>query len=103
MTSSRSKIKGTGGEREIKLILERLTGRRFRKTGAGAPWDLETVDNDYRQGPIRILATRPDRGEWLLSMHAGDWARDLKTQEIRVEVNRWAKFWHHSEYEETFK
>lgn len=102
MTSSRSKIKGTGGERELKALLTQLCNRRFRKTGAGEPWDLEAPGTNEEE-PIQILATRPDRGRWLLTMTPWDYTKSWATTEIRVEVKRWAKFWHHSEYEETFK
>jgi hypothetical protein len=97
-----SKQKGTGGEREIKLILEELFGREFRRTSPGCAWDMETVDSAHDEGPIEVLATRPDRGQWLVSMPPKHWWKDPYSQEIRVEVKRYKKHAHHTIYEETF-
>ena len=97
------KKKGTGGENEIKEILELEFGREFRRTSPGCAWDLETIDNAYDQGPIDIVATRPDRGRWLLSMPPQHYGRDPGSQVIRVEVKRYARFALHKIYEETFK
>ena len=102
MTSPRSKIKGTGGERQLRAILEDLFHRRFRKTGAGEPWDLETADGED-DDPIRVVATRPDRGFWLVTMRPVDWYRNHEEHQIQVEVKRWARFAHHTIYEETFR
>ena len=100
---SKERQKGTRGETELKRVLEELFGRAFRRTSPGSAWDLETIDNAYDQGPINIVATRPDRGRWLLSMPPDHWQKDPFSQEIRVEVKRYARFALHKIYEETFK
>lgn len=99
-----SRKKGTAGEVELMAILEQVTGRSFRRTHAGCRWDLETTDHaDYGDlPPVFILATRPDRGRWLLSMTPIDWACPINGTgpvPIRVEVKRYARFALHKIYE----
>jgi hypothetical protein len=90
--------KGTGGENEVRLLLETLFGRPFRRTHAGCEWDLETADG-AAGAPLFVLATRPDYGRWLVSMDPTDWASDVTTRPIRVEVKRYARFAHHAIFE----
>jgi hypothetical protein len=106
--SNPPKQKGTGGETELLRLLEqRFPLRRWRKCENGHPWDIETVD-EYPDGVgtgnvIRILATRPDRGQWLLSMPLIAYAMgDADVDPIQVEVKRHARFAHHSIFESKF-
>lgn len=95
--TNRSRRKGTDGENDVKQLLEEITGRPFRRTSAGCRWDLETADGIGRDGePIHILATRPDRGQWLCLMSPHDWFADPSAEEIRVEVKRKKTYSHHS-------
>lgn len=101
--SNPSKQKGTGGETELLRLLEAETGRKFRRTAASSRWDLETADGEsVPAGPINILATRPDKGQWLLSMTLFDWTLDFTRAEIRVEVKRYVRFSLHTIYEMKF-
>jgi hypothetical protein len=104
-----SKAKGTGAETELRL---ELLGRGIVvvRNPAGDPIDLD------RPGPeaFDILATRPDRGEWLLSMGLDDFARLMKTYDatgeevslpdsgLHIEVKRYARFAHHTIFESKF-
>jgi hypothetical protein len=106
--SNPPKQKGTGGETELLRLLEAyMPERTWRKCENGHPWDIETVDDheDNITGHvIRILATRPDRGRWLLSMPLEAWSDgDRFVDPIQVEVKRHARFAHHSIFESKFK
>ena len=106
--SNPPKQKGTGGETELLRLLEQhMPNRRWRKCENGHPWDIETVDvydDDGLSGfVVRILATRPDRGQWLLSIPLITWAAcDLRVDPIQVEVKRHARFAHHTIFEQKF-
>lgn len=97
--SNPSKQKGTGGETELLRILEGLFEREFRRTSHGEPWDIEPVHYATDQGPIRVLAIRPDRGRWLLMLPPEDYVKDPFTQHMRVEVKRFARSAVHSIWE----
>lgn len=99
---NKPKRKGTAGETELKGLLEEWTGRKFRRTAPGCKWDLETVEDEHGIEPINILATRPDRGQWLLTMTPGDWQADLYMDPIHVEVKRYARFALHKTYADKF-
>lgn len=102
MSSSRSKQKGTAGEKEVRDVLTELTGRKVRRMPASARWDLELPGDD---GTLDVLATRPDFGQWLVSMDIRDFARLLSTGElptVHIEVKRHKKFAHHSIFKEKF-
>ena len=98
--------KGTGGETELLRLLETaLPERKWRKCENGHPWDIETVDEPANPTGyiIRILATRPDRGQWLLSMPLWAYAGgDRFVDPIQVEVKRHARFAHHSIFDAKF-
>lgn len=96
-----SKRKGTGGETELRLILEALFDRPFRRTAPGTLWDLESPGS-VTDPLVCVLATRPDSGRWLVSMTPYDWQRDPFAAEIRVEVKRYARFSLHAIYESKF-
>jgi hypothetical protein len=95
------KRKGTGGETELRRLLEALFDRPFRRTAPGSAWDLE-AEGHVTDPPICVLATRPDNGRWLVSMTPEGWLGDPFAAEIRVEVKRYARFAHHMIYESKF-
>lgn len=94
------KKKGTGGETEL-LRLFAGDGIVLHRTAAGTAWDLEGVGEGL---PVEILATRPDRGEWLLTLRYRDAARLLKGSPfaLRVESKRYARFSLHRIFEGKF-
>ena len=51
--------------------------------------------------PIHALATRPDRGQWLVSIPLTDFLRMLDNR-AEVEVKRYKKFSHHTIFEGKF-
>ena len=101
-----SKDKGTGGERELQRLLESMMPHRiWRRTAPTSSWDIETADSFPGQTGhiIRVLATRPDRGEWLLSTPLAAFALgDVNVDPIWVEVKRHKAFAHHSIFNEKF-
>lgn len=97
-----SKAKGTGGETELLRLLN-IEG--LVRTPPATVWDLE------RQGalpPVEVLATRPDRGRWLITTSVDDFRRMFHHYggdhivALRVEVKRYKKFSLHSIYEAKF-
>ena len=98
------KQKVTAGEREVLLILEKLFPyRKFRRTSPGCAWDIESIGSEGGV-IINILASRPDRGDWLFSMAPESFGEEPQyaPNEIRVEVKRRGRFAHHTIYDETF-
>ena len=97
-----SKAKGTAAETALLHDLNTLTGRTFRRTPPGTKYDL--VSYGTPMAPvIRILATRPDYGRWLLTMPLADWWDSAMPEaEIRVEVKRYKTFRHHGIWAEKF-
>lgn len=98
-----SKKKGTGGETELlRLFAER--GVTLVRTPPGTLWDLEMPG----ESPIQALATRPDRGEWLVTVDLPtfiDMAQALGfvyDVGLRVEVKRYARFALHSIWDKKF-
>lgn len=102
--------KGTGGETELIALLD-ANGLTMRRTPASSPYDL------LREGlgdPLEALATRPDRGRWLVTLRAEDFAqlvvqRDANAlangrpaRPVHVEVKRYARFSLHSIFEGKF-
>ncbi len=101
-----SKDKGTGGERELQRLLETwLPHRAWRRTAPTSDWDIETADSFPGQTGhiIRVLATRPDHGVWLLSTRLEAFAEgDVNVDPIWVEVKRHKAFAHHTIFEDKF-
>ena len=102
MTTSRSKAKGTSGEREVKKA---LGWPELRRTAASCAWDLEILG----ESPVEVLATRPDNGRWLVTMTLGDFGalwdcynKSKPTPGLRVECKRHRAFAVHSIYEDTY-
>jgi hypothetical protein len=110
VTTSRSKAKGTAGEREVRQAFAEWLGDGWlRRTAPSCAWDLEHVDPDPTIGRFDVLATRPDRGRWLATVSLRTLAYLLAVLEehgerfeLRVEVKRYRRFALHTIYEETF-
>jgi hypothetical protein len=105
-----SKQKGTGGETELlRLLAER--GIEVKRREAGAIRDLR---REGREPALKALATRPDRGQWLLTIdfdtfcafvHNDDVdAEEVSAQPVSldIEVKRYARFSLHSIFEKKF-
>lgn len=109
---SASKQKGTGGETELRKLLEER-GLHFVRTPASSDYDLTNARPDVLElEPLEVLATRPDRGEWLMTMRLNDFV-DLLTAaaaapwspgvwETHIEVKRYARFALHTIFEKKF-
>ena len=100
-----SKKKGTAGETEVKGILEHY-GVFVRRTPACTEWDLERdapSDGPYIL-PIDALATRPDKGEWLVTLRLQDYAELVRDDPapLRIEVKRYARFALHTIFGKKF-
>ena len=98
------KRKGTAGETELKNELEQYIPGLVR-TPPTFPYDLHRVG---RGGlTYRFLATRPDRGRWLVTMDLNT-LRELLNQaledddDVQIEVKRYAKFALHTIFESKF-
>jgi hypothetical protein len=99
------KQKGTGGETELRLELLELLPE-LKRTPPGTLWDLEQVGSTR---PQQILGTRPDRGQWLITMSLDDY-RDVmhrafdhgQTPAVRIEVKRYKRFSLHRIFQEKF-
>lgn len=99
--ASPSKQKGTGAETEFKLELLDLVPGLVR-TPASSNVDLAAPGTGQ---PIRILATRPDRGQWLATVDLYDLRYLLGQSPIRpveIEVKRFARFAHHAIWSKKF-
>ena len=96
--------KGTAGETELvgKLAEEKLIV--FRQP-AGNVYDLGRGGLDPA---IEVLATRPDRGQWLVTLRLADFAELVKAldrsgkRKLHIEVKRYAKVAIHTIYEGKF-
>lgn len=91
------KKKGTAGESE----LLRFLGGRFHRTAPTLPFDLR------RTGPapvVNALATRPDRGQWLITIDLPTFMRltNENENEVRIEVKRYKKFSLHTIWNKKF-
>lgn len=93
--------KGTAGETELLRLLNEK-GFKFVRRPAGARTDLRHESPHPFSPTFKVLATRPDRGQWLLTIDAATFcevfAPDLEN--IEIEVKRRKKFAHHSLYED---
>lgn len=104
---NKSKAKGTGGETELLKLLD-ITG--MVRTPPGTKWDLERSGwNSIRS--IDALATRPDHGQWLVTMGIDTFKRMLlfldediypPVTPIRIEVKRYKRFSLHTLFEGKF-
>lgn len=109
---SASKQKGTGGETELRKLLEDY-GLLFVRTPASSDYDLTNARPDRMElEPLEVLATRPDRGEWLMTMRLEDFAMLLEATaanpwspgviETHIEVKRYARFALHTIWNKKF-
>lgn len=92
------KKKGTAGETELLRVLS-LPG--LVRTPPTTSYDLA------RPGlapPIEVLATRPDHGEWLMTMRMEDFLHLLGDDEceLHIEVKRYARFALHTIWNSKF-
>jgi len=111
--SNPSKAKGTGGETELLRLLDD-EGLKFVRMPASADYDLtNATPNRLELEPLEVLATRPDRGQWLVTMRAKDFAALLGFTEdmsypvpgpweTHIEVKRYARFSLHTIFENKF-
>lgn len=100
--------KGTAGETEF-VNAAFAHGVVFERMPASSTFDLRRVVKHTEAAeliePINALATRPDRGRWLVTMTAEDFWYLLKAfpnRRSRVEVKRFKGFAHHTLFEEKF-
>lgn len=65
------------------------------------PYDLH---QSGFEPPVRVLATRPDRGRWLFTINEEEFCKAFSVDDyLQIEVKRLARMWHHTVYEEKFK
>ena len=88
--------KGTGGETEL-LGLLRDIAPTLARTPASSVIDLQRLGPE----PINVLATRPDNGQWLMTVALEDFRRMVTGKVplevgLNVEVKRYRKFSLHS-------
>jgi hypothetical protein len=117
-----SRKKGTTGEVELRDRLNAMgtsgapgeVGQVFKlvRREAGARTDLRQEPFEGEGGldiqQLAVLATRPDRGRWLITMTLdlfeemmyAAWVRTGSRPELEIEVKRRAKIAHHSLFEE---
>ena len=99
--SNPPKQKGTSGEREV---VDRGKGFNLDiyRTPPGAPYDAIVRGSTGRR--IKALATRPDYGQWLVSIPIEDFYHLLAEHGdgALIEVKRYKKFAHHTLYEGKF-
>ena len=101
-----SRQKGTGGEGEVCARLEVIYGPEgVRRNPAASKTDIRVVGLGPSDGRgVSVLYTRPDRGEWLVTLRASDF-EDLLwggSPSLNVEVKRYKAFSIHSIFEEKF-
>jgi hypothetical protein len=103
--------KGTGGETELLRLLASL-GVEVHRMPAASRWDL---DRGNKPEGHSVLATRPDRGRWLVTMTVEAWADLVKvadryyslddgiaegTLPLHIEVKRRKTLAHHTLFEQ---
>lgn len=101
--SNPSKKKGTDGETELLLeLVEAIPG--LVRTPPTSDFDLRRLGSD---GAVihEVLATRPDRGQWLITMDLDTFRElvlDCEECEFNIEVKRYARFSLHAIWEKKF-
>jgi hypothetical protein len=105
------KKKGTGGETELLRLLADEGYLPFVRTPPTTTYDLTNArPNRLELEPLEVLATRPDRGEWLVTMRLPDFVRLLHMTdeygsdvwETHIEVKRYARFSLHTIFNSKF-
>jgi len=99
--SNTPKQKGTGGETELTGYLQ-AAGFPAMRTSPGMKHDV-TIVGDQRH-PLEVLATRPDRGFWLMTMRLADFSGLYRGngRQAHIEVKRYARFSLHSTFVSKF-
>jgi hypothetical protein len=103
------KAKGTAGETELLHELAPYMPGLVR-TPPATLWDLE--QKGALPSVTELLATRPDRGQWLVTMTLDEFKAlwlvvtdavdQSRLPEVRIEVKRYARFALHSIFEKKF-
>ncbi len=98
-----SKQKGTAGETEL-VKRFRAEGFEARRTSPGMNYDVHVSPSPGYGMHVDALATRPDRGEWLVSVRLVDFIDLLNASTFgaRLEVKRYKSFAHHGIFEKKF-
>ncbi len=100
-----SKQKGTGGETELLRLFEEA-GFTTNRTGAGEVYDLRVIGYLLGQAgtAVEALATRPDRGRWLVTVELPRFIEFLRCSGLsaHVEVKRYKRFSLHGIWESKF-
>ena len=101
------KKKGTAGETELLKLLPAYAQR----TSAGMNYDIYVPGGtDVTFRPTEVLATRPDRGRWLVTLDLDAFLRmyydttqdyDLRPH-LKIEVKRYKRFALHTIFEQKF-
>lgn len=105
-----SKQKGTGGETELMRLVNASGVMELRRMPASAMYDLGPVNpGETKHRDLPILATRPDRGRWLVTLDLNDFLDLLFNMyhgwyvpNVMVEVKRYKRFSLHSIFEKKF-
>lgn len=96
------KKKGTAAETELLRLLRdyRLSAMR---TSPGMEYDIH-VTSELEDGSVDALATRPDRGQWLVTIPLREFAELLayRGYGARIEVKRYRRFALHTIFENKF-
>jgi hypothetical protein len=106
--SNPPKQKGTAGETEL-LRIVRERGFTATRTPASADYDVRMgLPGD---GGLDALATRPDRGQWLVTIRLSDFLDlvqnseswfSMKNLPVNIEVKRYRRFALHTIFEKKF-
>jgi Holliday junction resolvase len=101
--------KGTAGETELLRTLRSCGFEGFVRTPSSSNYDLDQPGH----GPvIEVLATRPDRGDWLMTIDLTDfvsllaWATSGYGEgpwAVHIESKRYKRFSLHSIFRSKFK
>ncbi len=104
-----SKQKGTGGETEL-VAAFRAAGLTANRTPPTTNYDVR-VGKAGPDGGLDALATRPDYGQWLVTVRLADFIDLVKVAEgfygidelpVNVEVKRYARFALHAIWQKKF-
>lgn len=102
------KQKGTAAETELVRKLNEWFGEGvFKRNETNGLYDIFRPEHETPgMVPFEVLATRPDRGQWLLTMNFDDFCGLLEGERpwcpVHIEVKRYARFSLHSIFEKKF-
>jgi hypothetical protein len=104
-----SRKKGTSGEGEVVDLWNDYFGCPIaRRNPASAKFDITVSEKPALHPPIEVLATRPDRGEWLVTLRHSDFmevfgdSEFYRTTPVHIEVKRYSRFAHHEIFRKKF-